>query len=65
MYETYHDRRYAGRLGRVAAVIEERDESYPRGRVGVTLVYDELVKKLFGGPAPDPVWFGPTHLDKP
>ena len=62
--EDFSDKRYAERKGNVRKVHLEPDNIYPLGRVGVMLVYDELMHKLFGGKAPSIVWFKPSDLEK-
>ncbi len=62
--EDYHDSRYAEKKGEVVKVVDEPDDTYTGGRVGVRLVYDELVHKLFGGKAPGLVWFKPSDLER-
>lgn len=67
VYDDVEDSRYAGRIGTVVGVHDERDPPlYPHGRVAVRLVIDELYAKLyFSRPrVPSPVWFKPSDLDR-
>lgn len=63
--EDFADDRYAERKGIVVAVQTDADDrTYPHGRVGVQLVYDELMHEVFGGKAPSTTWFKPSDLER-
>lgn len=64
--EDFEDDRYAGRIGTVVDVVDERDPIYPHGRVAVRLVYDELFAKLYfkRDRVPQPIWFKPNYLER-
>ena len=62
--EHYHDARYAECIGQVVEVTDEVDSVHPRGRVRVTLVWEDLHHTLFGGKAPVGVWFRPNSVQK-
>lgn len=64
VYEDYSDDLFAGRLGTVVSVCEDEDSIYPRGRVEVKLVIDELYEKLYRARAPKTVWFKPNDLER-
>lgn len=66
MYEDYHDDLFAGRKGVVVSVCEDTDHIYPKGRVEVQLVIDELLSKLryHGDKPPKTIWFKPNDLEK-
>lgn len=66
VYEDMEDDRYAGRIGTVVSTVDDRDETYPHGRVEVVLVYDELRTRLYFGRAraPKTIWLKPNYLEK-
>lgn len=65
MTEDFNDDRFAGRIGKVAEVSEDRDHIYPHGRVAVLLKVDELYSRLYHpDKPPNPVWFKPNYLEK-
>ena len=62
--EDFGQDRYTGRHGTVVSTSTEREDVYPRGRVEVRLVIDELYSAVFGGRPPKTVWFKPSDLER-
>lgn len=66
VYEDFHDPRFAGRYGTVVSSTSARDAVYPRGRVEVRLVLDDLYAAVWRQQPQPPktVWFKPADLDR-